>query len=89
VKTKYQIYLVDPDTGQPTLHNCWGKHARFDVPSQAEHMVAELERVYPGTAWQIREVARAGAGMKFSEVPERYWSMDLNKWVTASLTAPM
>jgi hypothetical protein len=20
-------YLVDPDTGQPTLHGCWGKRA--------------------------------------------------------------
>ena len=52
----YQIYLVDPETGQPTLHGCWGKHARFDELSDAEQVVAELEKVYPGAERQIREL---------------------------------
>jgi hypothetical protein len=54
----YQIYLVDPETGQPTLHGCWGKHARFDELSDAEQVVAELEKVYPGTEWEIRDPSR-------------------------------
>ena len=51
----YQIYLVDPDTRQPTLHGCWGKHARFDELPDAEQVVAELKKVYPATEWEIRD----------------------------------
>jgi hypothetical protein len=59
VKTKYQVHLVDPDTGQQTLHGCWGKHARFDELSDAEQVVAELERVYPGSGKDIEEIRQS------------------------------
>jgi len=59
VKTKYQIYLVDPDTGRPTLQGGWDTQlARFDDLSDAEQAVAELERAYPGTEWEIRDPSR-------------------------------
>jgi hypothetical protein len=54
---KYQIYLIDPDTEQPALEDRWGiDQTDFDNLSDAEEAVAELERVYPGTKWQIRDL---------------------------------
>jgi hypothetical protein len=74
VKTKYQIYFLDPELGGwPTLQGGWGSElAGFGDLSEAEHVVAELERVYPGTELQIREL------------PETFWSAKLNKWLTVS-----
>jgi hypothetical protein len=57
VKKKYQICLVDSDTGRSTLEDYWGsEHARFDDRSEAECVLAKLQKTYPGTEWKIREV---------------------------------
>jgi len=78
VKPKYQIYLIDPDTGRLTLEGWWGsEHARFDNLADAEEAVAELQIAWPGTEWEIRGL------------PETYWSADLKQWITGSLVAPM
>ena len=52
MKTKYQIYFLDPELGGwPTLQGDWGSElAGFGDLSEAEHVVAELGRVYPGTS---------------------------------------
>jgi hypothetical protein len=63
VKTTFQICLVDSDTGRSTLEDCWGsEYARFDNVADAEHVLAKLQKTYPGTKWKIREVS------------ETYWS---------------
>jgi len=78
VKKKYQICLVDSDTGRSTLEDCWGsEHARFDDRSEAERVLAKLQKAYPDTEWKIREL------------PETYWSATLKKWVTSSRVAPL
>ena len=69
MKTTYQIYLIDPDTGRLTLEGYWGsEHARFDNLAEAEQAVAELQIAWPGTEWEIRKL------------PELYWSTQPNKW---------
>ena len=69
MKTKYQIYLIDPDTGRLTLEGYWGsEYARFDNLAEAEQAVAELQIARPGTEWEIRRL------------PELYWSAQPNKW---------
>ena len=78
LKPKYQIYLIEADTGRLTLEGWWGsEHARFDNLADAEEAVAELQIAWPGTEWEIRGL------------PETYWSADLKQWITGSLTAPM
>ena len=78
MKTTYQIYLIDPDTGRLTLEDYWGsEHTRFDNLAEAEQAVAELQIAWPGTEWEIRGL------------PETYWSADLKQWITGSLVAPM
>ena len=69
MKTTYQIYLLDPDTGRLTLEGYWGsEHARFNNLAEAQQAVAELQIAWPGTEWEIRGL------------PELYWSAKLNKW---------
>ena len=54
---KYQVYLIDSDTGEPTPKGRWGSEGvRFDDRSEADYAVTKLERFYPGTKWEIREV---------------------------------
>ena len=73
MKTKYQIYFLDPELGGwPTLQGGLGRELAGFGDLSAQHVVAELEKVYPGAEWQIREL------------PETYWSAELNKWVTVS-----
>ena len=64
VKTRYQIYFLDRELGGWTmLQGGWGSElACFDVRSEAERVVAELQEAYPDKKWEIREV------------PETYWS---------------
>jgi hypothetical protein len=78
VKTTYLICFVDSDTGRSTLEDYRGSgHARFDDRLEAEYVLAKLQKTYPCTKWEIREV------------PETYWSAKLKGWVTGSLVAPM
>ena len=69
MKTTYQICLVDSDTERSTLEDYWGsEHARFDDRSEAERVLAKLQKNYPGTGWKIHKVR------------ETYWSAQPNKW---------
>jgi hypothetical protein len=74
---KYQIYLVDSDTGRLTLEGYWGsEHMGFDDLSDAKQAVAELQIAWPDTEWEIRKLPR--------ELRASYWSAELKMWVTVS-----
>jgi hypothetical protein len=68
---QYQIFLLDPGTGQPTLDGCgFTELGRFDDRTDAACAVARLLQYWPGTQWVVREL------------PETYWSARLQEWVT-------
>ena len=57
MKTKYQIYFLDPELGGwPTLQVGSGRELTGFGDLSAQHVVAELEKVYPGAERQIREL---------------------------------